>query len=512
MAEPETLSRQRPSGRNRSQAPATSPDDITLLKAIVEQRDRAAFDALFLRYQNSAFSLASHILQNAALAEEAVQEAMLSIWTSPRLDLGDRTPREWILGTVAGKSLNVRRGNRKQSRREKTVSDGRAAHVESSTGSDDNELLTALRTHIDQLPEHESQLLACSFGANLPHRKISELLGIPKSTISFRIQQALQHLHVNLQKSGLAAAVPLAATGGLQVALTEGARGPAELHAKVMQVVDRASSGSGSSRRIRRKPLKSGQASALPGMIAASMVAALGLIAYAQVSPAPKAIVATAAPAPVVAPPAPVPAVPVARVTPIPAPVPLPRKQAKLFKRWRFDQGPAADLPPLHGTWYWHQNGNSGYMETDPRGQTCIKLPIGGEHLPFRVSITKTAIKSKKLSTFAQAAWLKSDGLPCAYESWAQSFTVNSEVQRFECVCYFNDRYVLNYMDSKLSGICRLMPGSAPDCASIFVENSRIEEICIESLDPSELPPEFLNMDATIAKCQGPGTQHTFQE
>ena len=51
-----------------------------LLTAIAQRRDRVAFTQLCERYRNHVYSHAFRILRNTALAEDAVQEAMLSIW------------------------------------------------------------------------------------------------------------------------------------------------------------------------------------------------------------------------------------------------------------------------------------------------------------------------------------------------------------------------------------------------------------------------------------------------
>ena len=55
-------------------------DDISLLKAISQRRDSEAFTQLCKRHRGRAFNTAFRILRDQALAEDAVQDAMLSIW------------------------------------------------------------------------------------------------------------------------------------------------------------------------------------------------------------------------------------------------------------------------------------------------------------------------------------------------------------------------------------------------------------------------------------------------
>ena len=55
-------------------------DDISLLMAISQHRDSEAFTQLCERHRGRAFNAAFRILRDQALAEDAVQDAMLSIW------------------------------------------------------------------------------------------------------------------------------------------------------------------------------------------------------------------------------------------------------------------------------------------------------------------------------------------------------------------------------------------------------------------------------------------------
>src|SRR5438045_3337326 len=87
-------------------------DDISLMRAIVQQRDQTAFTALFERHREHAYNFAFRILQDSALAQDAVQEAMLSIWLSSKPIPADADAGAWILKSVTSKSFNLLR-NRK---------------------------------------------------------------------------------------------------------------------------------------------------------------------------------------------------------------------------------------------------------------------------------------------------------------------------------------------------------------------------------------------------------------
>ena len=80
-------------------------DDGTLLEAIALRQDRDAFAKLFKRHEKAAYNLALNITSDRLLAEDAVREAMFSIWSSVSSFFNDKSVRGWLLRTVAQESL-----------------------------------------------------------------------------------------------------------------------------------------------------------------------------------------------------------------------------------------------------------------------------------------------------------------------------------------------------------------------------------------------------------------------
>jgi RNA polymerase sigma-70 factor (ECF subfamily) len=172
-------------------------DDLSLLHAVAHQRDASAFNELCERYQKRALSLSFCILRNAALAEEAVQEALLSIWLSARIAQIENA-ESWILGIVANKSINARLSQIRRTKREERMAMER--NEGASTGSDAveyHDLVVALRSEIHKLPELECTLLASCFGANMPQRDVAKLVGLSQRTISNKLQKTLEELRAN---------------------------------------------------------------------------------------------------------------------------------------------------------------------------------------------------------------------------------------------------------------------------------------------------------------------------
>jgi RNA polymerase sigma-70 factor (ECF subfamily) len=218
-------------------------DDVTLLNAIAKQRDRDALNQLYQRYEKRAFNLALHILGTSALADDAVQEAMLSIWLSPKQDLPQDRVSEWILGVVAGKSLNLKRGQRRHNKRAEHVAmESESPPINIDEKVENTELISQLRNHLKQLPELDSQLLACSYGAGMSHRKIAEVFNMSRTRVTERIQEALSRLRGNLTRAGVTAVVPVISAQSLFEAMTSGHDSPPGMGARMLSRIDHAGS------------------------------------------------------------------------------------------------------------------------------------------------------------------------------------------------------------------------------------------------------------------------------
>jgi RNA polymerase sigma-70 factor, ECF subfamily len=96
-----------PAGRTMSDAVADR-DDSALLSAIAGNRDHAAFEELCARHSRRAYNIALHFLGNAALADDAVQEALLAVWLSAG-SYSAGHPEAWIMSIVVKKSLHLAR-------------------------------------------------------------------------------------------------------------------------------------------------------------------------------------------------------------------------------------------------------------------------------------------------------------------------------------------------------------------------------------------------------------------
>ncbi len=169
-------------------------DDATLLRAIAEGQQDGLL-ALYDRYNRMAFGLAYRILGDAALAEEVVQDAFLSIWNHARRFVFERgSARSWILTIVRNRALDQLRRRQSRPTFEPLDPAGRANPVQL-----DDEAVARLRgeevrTAVANLPTDQRVVVELAYFEGLTHAEIAERLGIPLGTVKSRLWLGLAKL------------------------------------------------------------------------------------------------------------------------------------------------------------------------------------------------------------------------------------------------------------------------------------------------------------------------------
>jgi RNA polymerase sigma-70 factor (ECF subfamily) len=457
-------------------------DDLALLTAIARQRDSEAFTQLVERHREQAFNLSYRMLRNSALAEDAVQESMLSIWTSAG-SMTHGNAKAWIMRIVINKSRHLSRSRKLSARREERIGMERETSGTSGTEqAESDELVAKLREHIDRLPELEAQLLVCSYGANMTHREIGEVFKLPRQTVTDKIQQALNLLRGSLTSAGVAAVAPLGAES-LLAALSGGHACPTDLTAKILGKV--STRGPGSFPRSKRMQKVPGGTSVTAGVVAAVAITGAGV--WWAMSPNSSA-----------------PAKPVEhKATP---PETKPAADERIYRRWTFETGPAQDLVAVKGSWKWKRNNERepGFMDVIEK--TDILLP---ESIPAKPMLVTIKYRSLQKGDFAVGAdWSAEKNLVPA-KLWDYGWVGAPFGERLNYT-YFLGGYVASLHEMKSVPFEKLVfkpahPGvlaplkpqamaffkeysQAPDKIRVFLKNIEVTEIVLQSVRPDEIP------------------------
>ncbi len=190
----------------RTAAPADSPllSDEDLMRR-VKADDADAFGELYDRYSSRAFGLAIVICNSSERAEEAVQDAFVSVWrTRARYDQGGGGIQNWIFALVRNRSIDIYRRNRR--------GDGlRAseAHLDriAMIGSVEDDAVERdegerVRGTLHQLPALQREVIALAYFGGLSHSEIAQRLDVPLGTVKGRMRLGLQKARAELVFQG----------------------------------------------------------------------------------------------------------------------------------------------------------------------------------------------------------------------------------------------------------------------------------------------------------------------
>ncbi|MFC0546196.1 sigma-70 family RNA polymerase sigma factor [Kutzneria chonburiensis] len=178
---------------------ATQAADAELVKAVAAG-DHEAFAALYDRYGRQAYSLARRVCVDPEFAEEAVQEAFLSVWKDPsRFDPARGAFASWLLTLVHHRSVDVVR--RQAVHRRRTVfGDDEALDqaTPSEHGADEKAISgmigSLVREALGQLTSNQREVIELAYLGGYTQNEVSSITGLPLGTVKSRTFAGIKRL------------------------------------------------------------------------------------------------------------------------------------------------------------------------------------------------------------------------------------------------------------------------------------------------------------------------------
>ena len=177
---------------------AVAPSDSELMDAIIAGSINA-FDELYDRYSARAFRVARSICRDYGMAEDAVQEAFVSIFKTRGSYRSQRgTVAAWLMIVVCSRAIDVSRVQAKHSSRRAAddalsfvpaagdVADETAARIDASR----------VRDALAALPDTQREAITLAYYGGLTHTEIAERLGVPFGTVKGRIRLGMDKLRL----------------------------------------------------------------------------------------------------------------------------------------------------------------------------------------------------------------------------------------------------------------------------------------------------------------------------
>jgi RNA polymerase sigma factor (sigma-70 family) len=173
------------------------------LVALAARSEQSALAELYDRYGRPAYGLALRVVRDESLAEDAVQEAFLTVWrTAARFVPEKGKASTWILTLVHRRAVDVVR--REQRRR----TDSLEQAPEPGGGAADEEAWLRLQRErvqaaLKQLPDQQREALELAYYGGFTQSELAERLGQPVGTIKSRMFTGLARLRELLGDAAL---------------------------------------------------------------------------------------------------------------------------------------------------------------------------------------------------------------------------------------------------------------------------------------------------------------------
>ncbi len=178
-------------------------DDHDLLAACAEG-DEQALGSLYDRFGKVAYRLALRIVRDAALAEDAVQEAFLAVWRqAASFDRSRGKPSTWILTLVHRRAVDLVRSQARFNALPDQLEVMAPQAVVAESADDDVALREArreVRAALATLSSAEREVLDLAYWGGLTQSEIATALGIPPGTVKSRTFNALARLREALSQ------------------------------------------------------------------------------------------------------------------------------------------------------------------------------------------------------------------------------------------------------------------------------------------------------------------------
>jgi RNA polymerase sigma-70 factor (ECF subfamily) len=191
----------RPSGGSGSTERLRVLADEELMQLVYRSK-ADAFEVIYDRHADAAFSLAFRICSQRALAEDVVQEAFLSLWRSrTRYDRNRGSVRTWLLGIVHNRSIDALRRRAVRDRglvHEEGVEERVAAPDRTDLQVARREEAREIRSALDELPDEQSQVIELAYFGGMTHVQIASMLDTPVGTIKGRMRLGLSKMRMAL--------------------------------------------------------------------------------------------------------------------------------------------------------------------------------------------------------------------------------------------------------------------------------------------------------------------------
>ena len=188
----------------RMGTPEERQDRLAALLARTALGDREAFAALYQATSGQLFGVSLRIVRERGLAEEALQDAFLRIWShAAEYARAKSAPLTWMSAIVRNRSLDIVR----RTREEPDVDDTLSAQLADESAAPARDAQARAEAHslhrcLDELEPEQRQTIALAFFHGLSHSELASHLHRPLGTVKTHVRRGLARLRECLARAG----------------------------------------------------------------------------------------------------------------------------------------------------------------------------------------------------------------------------------------------------------------------------------------------------------------------
>jgi RNA polymerase sigma-70 factor, ECF subfamily len=175
----------------KSALPRDAGDEMRLV-ARIRAGDQQAMAELYDRYSKVVYAVALRVLQDAAGAEDVLQDVFLQLWRNPdAFDASRGSLAAWLAVIARHRSIDRLRKRRPETDIEDCVI---AGGPDLRDETERTLLIEKVRGALQAMSPEQRQAMELAFFQGLTHTEIAEKTGEPLGTIKTRIRSGLQQL------------------------------------------------------------------------------------------------------------------------------------------------------------------------------------------------------------------------------------------------------------------------------------------------------------------------------
>lgn len=166
---------------------------------------RADFEAIYDRHNREVWALAYARWQNADLAQDIMQEAMLRFWRQMQDGAKIDNPRAWLLRVARNLAEDYAKSSfrRNGTQAPQTMNTVRGKDDQPLEGLERQETFQQIRDELNLLAEADREILTLRYALDYDATEIADMLEINATAVHMRLSRARQRLAERLTAKGI---------------------------------------------------------------------------------------------------------------------------------------------------------------------------------------------------------------------------------------------------------------------------------------------------------------------